>query len=171
MTRTWKFLILFSILLWGSLLLMGGISLTGGGQFPVNGIMLIDAGTCPASFAEVTVAQGRFLVGTPAAGTVAGTLGTAGGNLANASFTPVGSVASHNHGLFAGATIQSDGTGPTVLNRGNVAKTDTTGTNFTDATMTNLSEATTPGFTGTANTTMRSVIAPYVQLVLCKRTS
>lgn len=42
-----------------------------------SGMIIMTSGACPAGFAEYTDARGRHIVGVPAGGTVAGTLGTA----------------------------------------------------------------------------------------------
>lgn len=76
----------------------------GGSSVPSGSILLIDAGTCPAGFAEVASLNGRTLVGTLAAnGNVGGTGGSdditpAGSNSAPTfTGTPFSDVINHTH--------------------------------------------------------------------------
>src|SRR5437870_11076102 len=47
------------------------------GGWPTGAIIMIDSGTCPTGFTEVTALRGRYAVGVPSGGTMAATVGTA----------------------------------------------------------------------------------------------
>ncbi len=76
-----------------------------GGGVPAGAVSFFNLASCPAGWTALTAAEGRFLVGLPVGGTLAGTAGaTAFTNLANPFNTPV----SHGHnvpGHVAGGTI------------------------------------------------------------------
>ena len=62
-----------------------------GGGIPSGAVMFFNLSTCPTGWTALTAAQGRYLVGKPSGGTLAGTAGTALSNLEN---RPVGQ---HTH--------------------------------------------------------------------------
>jgi len=63
----------------------------GVGGIPSNTVIFYNGTSCPSGWTELTSARGRYLVGLPLSGTLAGTAGTALSNLEN---RPVGQ---HNH--------------------------------------------------------------------------
>jgi hypothetical protein len=60
---------------------------------PKGAVMFFNRGSCPSGWREVTSARGRYLVGLPSGGTLAGTAGTALTNLENRA------TGRHSHGL------------------------------------------------------------------------
>lgn len=93
----------------------------GGASIPSGSILLVDTGTCPASFAEVSGLSGRTLMGTVAAnGNVGGTGGAdgitpVGTNGAPAltmnSYTPAGTSSGADVSAHSGANVTSLFTG------------------------------------------------------------
>lgn len=166
-------------------------TISGGGGLPSTAIVL-SAGACPGATSEYTAARGFYLVAVPSGGTVAGTLGTAMANgPPDVSYTPAGTVAAptftgsamgtHTHdtplstdGLTEIRGGAAFGTGSSqTLDR--VAGTDAGTGAFTTA-LTSATGAgtpagtnTAPAFTGTANATLRSSVAPAIQLRLCQQ--
>jgi hypothetical protein len=61
-----------------------------------SGIIVFAAGDCPSGWTEYTAAQGRVIVGVPAGGTIAGTVGSA---LADLGTRTISTVATHLHGV------------------------------------------------------------------------
>lgn len=217
-----------------------GKYITGVEGVPIGTIALFD-GACPTNWSEYSPGQGRFIVSNVSGGTIAGTLGSAFANLADAAYTPAGTnsapaftgnagttgaEAAHAHNmphthttdvaLFtsgAGASHNHPYTsgGPSATSRLDVVTTAAGGTlvptsdhtqsgtvsneashtNSVDpaatasgnpsiaatAAGTGHSQSFTPAgtvaapvFSGAANSAMRSVIAPYIQLRLCQKT-
>lgn len=62
---------------------------------PTGAVMFFNLATCPTGWSELTAARGRYLVGLPSGGTLAGTAGTALGDLEN---RPTGA---HTHTIQA----------------------------------------------------------------------
>lgn len=140
-----------------------------GGEVPTGGIIAIDTGACPAGFTELTAARGRFLVGTPAAGTVGGTYGSAHANLTAPTFTG-SALATHQHrmpySLAEIPTIRTSnanlyGSGAAVTNEGRytVSATDVADVNITP----DLTEGVSAG------TPAGTINIGALQVVLCKR--
>src|SRR3990167_9142688 len=67
----------------------------GPGTFVPTGMIGLFDAACPEGWTELTAARGRFIVGVPSGGTVAGTKGTALGDLDDVLIT---TVVAHNHG-------------------------------------------------------------------------
>ncbi len=63
---------------------------------PAGAVMTFDLAVCPSGWSELTTARGRYLVGKPSGGTLAGTTGTILTNLENRA------VGQHNHGASSG---------------------------------------------------------------------
>lgn len=55
----------------------------GGGSVPSGAVMFFNLSSCPSGWSELTAARGRYPVGLPSGGTLAGTKGTALSNLEN----------------------------------------------------------------------------------------
>lgn len=226
-----------------------GKYVTGVEGVPIGAIALFD-GACPANWSEYTPGQGRFIVANTAAGTIAGTLGSAISNLADASYTPAGSVAApifsgsggtsggeaahthnmahthttdiasftsgseaahthavsgspsanvctsitgaacsgqadfgnngntfqpsassaHGHGTSGAGSTHSHAVDPGATASGNPSLADTAAGSSHSHSFTPAGTNNAPAFTGTANASMRGLIAPYVQLRLCQKT-
>ena len=124
---------------------------------PSGAVMFFNLAGCPAGWTEMTTARGRYLVGLPSGGALAGTSGSALSDLENRavgqhshSVTDVGHVHSITpHGSSGGGnmgTIADVGTSPAV-NSGNTAS-GVSVNSFGDVAGTN---------------------APYVQLLICQK--
>lgn len=151
----------------------------------VTGDLMLSLTACRSGFTEVSSTAGRYLIARPTAGTLAGTTGSAMTDLADASYTPAGSVAapalsgsvaaesSHTHSVTSNVTLT---TGADSSTTGGVAKgtavtnnavTSGAGSSHLHAVGTLAAAA--PAFTGSATATMRSAIAPGVQVVVCQK--
>lgn len=64
-----------------------GSSLTGIAGTPAGAVVFFNLASCPTGWTELTAARGMTMVGLPAAGTLAGTVGTAFTNLENRTHT------------------------------------------------------------------------------------
>lgn len=118
-----------------------------GGNVPTGGIILVNSGSCPAGYGEVTALRGRYPVGTPLSGTVGGTSGTSMTNLENRS------VGQHTH-------VQNGGVGGTMFVQGS-------GTVLSAAA--GLSDDVTPVSTQ-ASGAVAGTNAPYQQVLFCSKT-
>ena len=161
-------------------------STTGGFKFPdgttqttavsanaglAQGAIIFYNGTsCPTGYNEVTGARGRTVVGLPAAGTLAGTVGTALTNLEDRTHTHTGpshthtytDVIAHTH-TFTSTTGGSPQTHPM---RG--WDSQSTYTTASTGITTGTTAASGTGATGTAAT---SNVIPYVQYIVCEAAS
>lgn len=122
---------------------------SGTGIIPAGQVAFFNLSSCPSGWTELTSARGRYIVGLPSAGTLAGTAGTALSNLESRAVgqhthtitdpghshsfgysvpTTDGSVLNTNLGTAPGVrTItgtQSAGTGITINNAGSVSGTN-----------------------------------------------
>lgn len=94
----------------GAVALGASVTLTNDRPVPANVIVMIASGTCAdlgTGWSEYTAARGRFIVGVPNGGTVAGTAGSAMTNLQNPSVTPTftgSALAGHSH-TFTGSAL------------------------------------------------------------------
>lgn len=77
-----------------------------GGGVPAGSILIVDTGTCPATYSEVSALSGKTLVGTLAAGGNVGSTGgadniTPAGSVAAPVFTgtPFSGIINHTHGV------------------------------------------------------------------------
>lgn len=147
---------------------------------PAGSILMIASGTCPTGYTEYTGARGRFIVGVPASGTLAGTAGSAMTNLQNLSVTPTftgSALASHQHdGVTAvSATAGSQalrntsnpfGSGTEVTN--GFFGFDTDGVNETrNPALVSATSGGTPA--GTVSAVASNSLAPYIQLMFCQK--
>ncbi len=134
------------------------------------------AGSCPTGWSEYTAARGRAVVGTPSAGTNAGTVGTA---LTNLGSTTITDVPSHLHTVDPPATVSdSQGTHthtiPTGTGAGsNAFVTPTRGVSSSldtgsDGAHTHTTDIASfnSGSTGLASV---DVTMPYIQLTYCQK--
>lgn len=137
------------------------------GSYVPSGMIAAFDAACPAGWTEYTNARGRYVVGMPSGGTLAGTAGTALTNLENRS------VGQHNHtisdpghqhgpGTFnAHGSWNVSGGGPGFI-------TTVAGSGNADP----ISGISSVAYTGAtiANTgTVAGTNAPYIQLVWCKK--
>jgi hypothetical protein len=130
--------------------------ITGGGTVPAGAVMLFNLAACPATWVDFAAGQGRYLVGTPAGGTLAASVGTALTDTENRA------TGQHTHAITdPGHTHTQDGwngaAGDHFLSDGAAGQNDigkATGSATTGITITNA------GAVAGTN-------APYVQLKVC----
>jgi hypothetical protein len=143
-----------------------------------SGVIAYMAGACPSGWTEYTAARGRYVVGVPSGGTVAGTVGTALTNQENRAVgqhthTFSGSALSaHNHTQDAhlhGQTSWSNngtvgGWARSMMNGNSayVTSDNTTATNQAAA-------AGTPAGTNANSGSVAGTNAPYIQLTVCQK--
>jgi hypothetical protein len=63
-------------------------------SFPSGAVVFFNLSSCPTGWSEYTAGRGRYVVGLPSSGTLAGTTGTALSNLENRA------VGQHNHAII-----------------------------------------------------------------------
>jgi excisionase family DNA binding protein len=144
----------------------GSINFTGAlredGVEILSGMIAPFAGSCPSGWTEYTAARGRYVVGVPSGGTVAGTQGTALTNLENRA------VGQHNHGITdPGHThTHRQYTGNCCSTGGVAADPDSTWGNTTEY----IYSATT-GITINNAGSVAGTNAPYIQLRYCQKSA
>ena len=119
---------------------------------PSGFVGFFNLGVCPSGWTALVAAQGRYLVGLPSAGTLAGTAGTALTNLENRA------VGQHNHG------ITDPGHAHSIPASGSTASENAgghTGSGSTGSAGTGLTINNTGAVVGTN--------APYLQLLVCQK--
>lgn len=114
----------------------------------------------PSGWSELTAARGRTIVGMPASGTLAGTVGTALTDLQDKTHTHTS--ASHEHSQKMDAATGNAGGVEVVASSSSGAKVYTSNGGGTHAQLQTGVNSTTPGATGTAAT---SDVIPYIQYV------
>ena len=122
---------------------------------PAGAVMFFNLSSCPSGWTALTGAQGRYLVGLPSGGTLAGTAGTTLSNLEN---RPVGQ---HSHGV----------TDPGHQHLLSGAAGSASYAN-TDALRNNYGGYTHPATTGITINNSGSVAgtnAPYIQFLVCQK--
>lgn len=151
--------------------------------FPAQMVAYSRAGSCPAGFAEYTTARGRYVVGTPASGTVEAIVGTA---LADLESRAVGQHThvqdphthtqnSHNHtqnahvhgisGMGNTLTVASATPDASVVdNTGSETLEDATATNNAATATNNAETATNQNAGSVAGTNL-----PFIQLRACEK--
>jgi hypothetical protein len=111
-----------------------------------SGFDLISFGSsvCPPGYTEDIAAQGFYLLGRSATGTVGNSVGSAiaGATPPDSSYTPAGT----NNACLTQTAVSTGGT------------------------INVCSPAFTPAFSGAANATMRSTVAPAKYVLICKKT-
>lgn len=144
------------------------LNVTANPGVPTGADILLSSGiACPLGYTEDTSLAGFYLIPRPIGATVGGSLGVAVTGLAapaDASYTPLGTNAAITAGTPTG-TINALTTGADSSTTGGVAKAVAQTPIFTGSAL----SAHTHTFTGTANTTMRSTIAPGKYVMLCKK--
>ena len=123
---------------------------------PAGAVMYFNLVDCPAGWAEITAARGRYIVGLPNGGALAGTQGTALTNRAIRQVLPA-----HSHTFTSGNTflsgftmyrnlyVESGGNGPVV--------TDT------------ITSTGTPSGTISNSPNTSEIDAPYIQFLVCQK--
>lgn len=152
-------------------------------------LIILSTSVCPSGYGEVPSFEGRFLKGTPAAGTVAGIVGSALGDLANLShihvYTPTAANVdmtdlSHTHTVDPPSTASGgptgnncryfstgdDATGTDVGNSVHTHNTDI-GVVTSGAASVNQNHAHTYTPTGTLDTI--TTTPPYIQVRFCMK--
>ncbi len=114
-----------------------------GGGVPAGAVSFFNLASCPTGWTGLAAAQGRFILGLPASGTLAGTAGAAAfANLANPFNIPV----SHNHTISSAmnGTLNSSGAWPSgdAISFGSISTSSTGGGTHTP---------------------------PYIQLLVCQK--
>jgi hypothetical protein len=154
---------------------------------PANIIAYSTSGSCPGGWTEHTAARGFYIVGLPASGTNAGTVGTALTNTENRatgqhSHAPIGTHThtqnAHGHTL-TNPTHSHTETGSAAVdsNSGGVAKTTGSGATNTGSSTTGVSidataavnQSVTTGVTVQNAGSVAGTNAPYIQMVACKK--
>ncbi|MBM4251771.1 MAG: hypothetical protein FJ146_07350 [Deltaproteobacteria bacterium] len=78
---------------------------TNAGLIPSGSVAYFNTSNCPAGWSELTAARGRTIMGLPAGGTLAGTVGTSLTNLSNRTITD---VPAHTHSVAPPSTVSTD---------------------------------------------------------------
>lgn len=119
----------------------------GSGSTPTGAVMFFNLATCPTGWTALAAAQGRYLVGLPSAGTLAGTAGTA---LSNLEWRTAGAITatqpSHIHNLY-----------------------DTRNSEGATANDYESTQAAEPSITVNSATPLAGTNAPYLQLLVCQK--
>lgn len=123
---------------------------------PSGAIIYANMIACPTGWTEVTAARGRYVVGLPASGTLAGTDGTALSNLEDRS------VGQHNHGINDPGHVHT-----TIMSTGTVYYSN--GGNGMHQTNYSNSNANTTGVTIQNAGSTTGTNAPYVQYLVCQK--
>lgn len=123
------------------------------GGVPSNAVIFYNGAACPSGWTELTSARGRYLVGLPSGGTLAGTAGTALSDLEN---RPTGQ---HNHTATTSITYytQSAGGSHTAFSEAGFYDSTASGSIASATTTVNNSS-------GVAGTN-----APFLQLLVCQK--
>lgn len=138
---------------WSTVVTVGGTS-----SVPAGMIAMFN-GACPTGWTEYTGARGRVVVGVPAAGTLAATVGTALTDAQNRAVTPTFTGSSANTSSVTAGTPA--GTNSTSATTGNCAATNiAAGTGSTTA-----CKATAPNLTVSAQTFTGSALAGHQHAV------
>jgi hypothetical protein len=121
-------------------------------SLPSGMVAFFNLSTCPTGWTELTSARGRYIVGLPLSGTLAGTQGTALTDLENrptGAHTHQGMWARNDQGGSPGQVTTSTGGASVLLNTANVS----------------VQQSPLTGGTPVAGTN-----APYIQLLVCQKT-
>lgn len=145
-------------------------------SIPAGAVMSFNLTSCPSGWSDYTAASGRYIVGLPSGGTLAGTTGTA---LTNAENRVVGqhnhmaTVDSHAHAITdSGHTHDYGGLAITTVQSGTGASSVTaSGIGVTSSEVAGITstELTQPGATVANSGSVAGTNAPYIQLRMCSK--
>lgn len=137
---------------------------------PAGAIIFYNGTSCPSGYTIVSGARGRMIVGLPASGTLAGTVGSALTNLATRTIT---TVAAHTH---TGGTYQADSGGAhthtvpgsnTVGGEQNVVSPIGGDSRATSGG--NIGTHTATGSSASSGSASVDVTMPYIQYLICSK--
>jgi len=141
----------------GSQLCIGSDCRSSWGDASTGSVSFFNLASCPSGWSEYTNARGRYVVGLPSGGTLAGTAGTALSNLENRA------VGQHTHNI----------TDPGHAHNTDVTYSGTIGGMLgNDMDFAWLEDETDTAYTGVSINNAGSVVgtnAPYMQLLICKK--
>jgi hypothetical protein len=141
-------------------------------SLPSGAVSFFNLTSCPGGWSELTVAQGRYIVGLPSGGTLLGTQGTALGNL------EIRAVGAHGHPVTDPGHSHSPADSPLwgFPGTGTILPARRVVTDVVDPIGTAMPIApdplTAPSSTGIAVDdagTVAGTNAPYVQLLVCQK--
>jgi hypothetical protein len=139
---------------------------------PAGSVMFFNLPTCPSGWTELTAAQGRYLVGLPSGGTLAGTQGTALANLENRA------TGQHTHNVVDPGhshNVLTDDPGiifcifPNCPNPSSKIPAAVSNINPTFS-LPNAAASRVTGITIQGSGTVIGTNAPYLQLLVCQKT-
>jgi len=155
---------------------------------PAGTVIFFDGASCPAGFAELTAARGRYLVGKPSGGTLDASVGTALTDQENratgvhshtaTSSTPTASAPtvndpghSHNGRLLTSplAGFSAPSGGYQSASSSGTSGADLFTTSSTTGITVNAPTISTPTITVNNSTGVAGTNAPYYQLLVCKK--
>ncbi len=128
---------------------------------PAGAVMFFNLASCPSGWTELTSARGRYLVGRPSGGALAGTQGTALTNLENRAVGQHNHAVTdpgHQHNTAAQGVLNNNGTGATVLDI------------VLGPTSNSVVHSATTGITVNGAGSVSGTNAPYLQLTVCSKT-
>lgn len=134
---------------------------------PSGAVVPFNLASCPSGWTELTAARGRVVTGLPLSGTLAGTLGTALGNLAERN---ISTVVAHTHttdsqGAHTHTSQAFEAVGSGAWEH-QATYTNKTGNNPNPATSSAGAHTHTAQSTGSASV---AVTMPYIQLLMCQK--
>lgn len=141
-----------------------GVKWATAGGVAANVIAFFPSASAPSGWAEYTAARGRYIVGVPSGGTVAGTIGSAMTDLQDLVHTHTGP--SHDHPQRMGAGSDPDqGSGAGIISLSNDGIGDSIFTPVSGASVVyGVLTGVQAGGTGATGTAATSIIAPHIQL-------
>lgn len=154
----------------------GTTQTTAAGALPAGMVSFFNLSACPTGWTELTAARGMTVVGLPAAGTLAGTVGSALTNLATRTIT---TVPAHTH---AAGTLAADSAGAhthstssqNCCGSGSAAPRTNTDTNGSSGGSWSINSAgahthTISGTSASTGSASVDVTMPYIQLLACEK--
>lgn len=139
---------------------------------PAGTLVFFNGSVCPSGYTEETTARGRLIMGLPSGGTVAGTVGTALGDLAVRTLT---TVIAHTHSASGGTSTDGGHShtfpsgvagGGSPLQYGDPPNAGG-GTSDTGGSVHDHSVS---GNSGAASVVSDTYAHPYLQLLFCRKT-
>ena len=134
---------------------IAGSCITSWDDIPAGAVISFNLSSCPAGWSELTSARGRYIVGLPSGGTLAGTAGTALSNQENRA------TGQHSHtvddpGHSHGNATAIIGPGDFGAGGGYIYLYNSGGAGYSDITLENSGD-------------VAGTNAPYVQLLICEK--